>query len=52
MNNVNGGSSYSSESFNRTFYRDALHYCWVFFSVILNRTVLGSADKLVEVHGK
>ena len=49
---IYGGSSYSSESFNRAFYRDFLHYCWYFCSVSLNGTVLGSADKLVEVHGK
>ena len=52
VDNVNGGRSYSSESFNRTFYRDALRYCWYFCSGSLNGTVLGSADKLVEVHGK
>ena len=49
---VNGGRSYSSESFNKTFYIYSLHYCWYFCSVSLNGTVLGSADKLVEVHGK
>ena len=52
VDSVLGGSGYSSESFNKTFYMDALHYCWYFCSVILNGTVLGSADKLVELHGK
>ena len=49
---INGGSSYSSESFNRTFNTYFLRYCWYFCSVSLNGTVLGSANKLVEVHGK
>ena len=52
VDNVNGDRSYSSESFNRTFYIRDLRYCWYFCSVSLNGTVLGSADKLVEVHGK
>ena len=52
LDNMYGGSSYSSESFNTTFYIHFLCYCWYFCSVSLNGTVLGSADKLVEVHGK
>ena len=52
VDDVYGGSGYSSESFNRTFYTYFLRYCWYFCSVSLNGTVLGSADKLVEVHGK
>ena len=47
-----GGTSYSRESFSTTFYEYSLRYCWYFCSVSLNGTVLGSADKLVEVHGK
>ena len=52
VDNVNGGSSYSSESLNLTFNTYSLHYCWYFCSLSLNGTVLGSADKLVKVHGK
>ena len=52
MDDVYGGSGYSSKSFNLTVYTYFLRYCWYFCSVSLNGTVLGSADKLVEVHGK
>ena len=49
---IYGGPSYSRGSFNTTFYEYSLRYCWYFCSVSLNGKVLGSADKLVEVHGK
>ena len=52
MDSALGGSGYYSESFNKTFYIHFLRYNWYFCSVSLNGTVLGSADKLVEVHGK
>ena len=39
-------------SFNKTYYPDNLRYCWYFCTVRLNGKVLGSAQKLVEVHGK
>lgn len=47
-----GGSTYSSESFNRTYDEYHLRYCWYFCTVTLRETILGSANKLVEVHGK
>ncbi len=46
-----GGSTYTLPSFNATFSRRTLRYCWYFCSVLHNQTVLGSANKLVEVHG-
>ena len=49
---VIGFSSYTSESFNTTYYRDTLRYCRYTCAVTFNGTVLGSADELVEVHGK
>ena len=51
-----GGLKYSGDSFNKSFngYRilGTLRYCWFFCTVTLNQTLLGSADKLIEVHGK
>ena len=52
VDSIDSGTSYFSESFNTTFDFDSLRYCWFFCSVSFNGTVLGSADKLVEVHGK
>ena len=48
-----GGSRYSGDSFNKSF-NDyyTLRYCWFSCTVTLNQTLLGSADKLIEVHGK
>ena len=46
------GPSYSGDSFNKTFYGDNLRYCWFSCTVILNQTILGSADKLIEISGK
>ena len=41
------------ESFSQTYHSNyTLHYCWYTCTVMLNGTVLGSADKLVEVLGK
>ena len=43
----------TSESFNTTYFSlDNLRYCRYTCTVALNGTFLGSADKLVEVHGK
>ena len=47
-----GQSSYSGDSFNKTFYGYNLRYCWFSCIVTLNQTILGSADKLIEIHGK
>ena len=48
-----GGSSYSGQSFNRTFtVRYTLHYAWFFCSMWRNTTQLASSDKVVEIHGK
>ena len=47
-----GSSTYSGRSFNKTFYDDTLRFCWYFCSVTHNQTLLGKADKLVEVHGE
>ena len=52
VDNVNGGSSYSSEFQQDYLYGFPALLLFFFCSVILNGTVLGSADKLVEVHGK
>ena len=49
---VNGGFRYSGGSFNRTFSVVSLRYCWFSCTVTLNQTLLGSADKFIEVHGK
>ena len=46
------GSTYSGESFNKSFNDYTLRYCWFSCTVTLNQTLLGSADKLIEVHGK
>ena len=45
-------STRTSESFNITYYDDILRYGRYICTVALNETVLGSADKIVEVHGK
>ena len=43
----------SNESFNITYtHWNTLRYCRYICTVSLNGIVLGSADKLVEVHGK
>ena len=43
----------TSPSFNQPFYYEyTLRYCRYICTVALNGIVLGSADKLVEVHGK
>ena len=52
VENYYGSSTYTQQSFNRTFSEYTLRYCWYFCSVLQNQTVLGSANKLVEVHGK
>ncbi len=52
MDSIYGGSAYTLQSFNTTFSRRTLRYCWYFCSVLHNQTVLGSANMLVEVHGK
>ena len=52
VDNVYGGSRYSGDSFNKSFYGNNLRYCWFSCTVTLNQTLLGSADKFIEVHGK
>ena len=52
VEHVDGGVGYSSESFYTIFPPHYLRYCWYFCSIIVNGTVLGSAEKLIEVHGK
>ena len=47
-----GGSTFTQQSFNKTFYRRTFRYCWYFCSVLQNQTVVGSANQLVEVHGR
>ena len=48
-----GGSSYSGQSFNKTFTRIVtLRFVWFFCSVLRNTTQLASSDKIVEFHGK
>ena len=42
----------TNESFNETFNSYTLRYYRYTCTVALNGTVLGSADKIVEVHGK
>ena len=50
---VDGTSSQDfTKSFNRTFYNFNYRYCWYFCTVTVNGTHVGSADRLVEVHGK
>ena len=52
VEHVYGGSRYSGDSFNKSFNYYALRNCWFSCTVTLNQTLLGSADKLIEVHGK
>ena len=53
VEHVFGGPSHRGESFNTTFEEVNMRYCWYFCSVYAsNGTVLGSANRLVEVHGK
>ena len=48
-----GGSSYSGQSFNKTFTsRNTLHYVWFFCFILRNTTQLAFSDKIVEIHGK
>ena len=52
VDRINAYYTRTSESFNTTYIRDNLRYCRYTCTVALNGTFLGSADKLVEVHGK
>ena len=53
VEDVYDGSSYSGQSFNKTFTsRFTLRYVWFFCSVLRNNIQLASADKIVEFHGK
>ena len=53
VEHTGGGSSYSGQSFNKTFIsRTTLRYVWFFCSVLRNTTQLTSSDKIVEIHGK
>ena len=53
VEDVYSGSSYSGQSFNKTFTRlFTLRYVWFFCSVLRNTTQLASSDKIVEIHGK
>ena len=47
-----GGSTYTQQNFSRSYYYSNLRYCWYFCDVLLNGTVLGSANRIVEVQGK
>ena len=50
---MHGGTSYAQQSFIKTFSSRTIRYCWYFCSVeYINQTVLGSTNKLVEIHGK
>ena len=50
---TSGGSSYSGQSFNKTFTsRFTLRYVWFFCSVLGNTIQLASSDKIVEINGK
>ena len=44
--------TFSSRSFNRTYQNYFYRYCWYFCTITQNGTLLGSADKFIEVHGK
>ena len=52
MERFSGGSTYNSQSFNRTYYSRNLRYCWYSCEVFQNLTLLGSSDKFVEVQGE
>ena len=48
-----GGSSYSGQSFNKTFNNEhSLRYVWFFCSILKNTTQLASSERIVEIHGK
>ena len=48
-----GGSSYSGQSFNKTFTsRNTLRYVWFFCSILRNTAQVVSSNKIVEFHGK
>ena len=50
---TSGGSSYSGQSFNKTFInRFTLRYVWFFCSDLRKTTQLASSDKILEIHGK
>ena len=46
------GSTYSGQSFNKTFHEYSLRYSWFFCSILKNGTRIASSSKIVEVHGK
>ena len=53
MEYTSDGSSYSGQSFNKTFVdKFTLRYVWFFCSVLRNTTWIASSDKIVEIHGK
>ncbi len=49
VDNIYGGLAYTLQSFSTTFSRRTFRYCWYFCSAFDNQTILGSANKLVEI---
>ena len=50
---TSGSSSYSGQSFNKTFTsHGTLRYVWLFCSILRNTTPLAFSDKIMEFHGK
>ena len=52
VESVYGGSTFTQQNFSRTYNYNDLRYCWYFCEVMLNETLVGSANKLVEVSGE
>ena len=52
VESIYGGSTSTQQNWPRYYHYDYLHYCWYFCDVLLNDTVLGSANRIVEVQGK
>ena len=53
VDDISESRNYSGGNFITTYGENSLRYCWYYCTVHdLNGTVLGSSDKLIEVHGK
>ena len=49
---VSGGSIYTKQHFNKTYYERYLHFCYYYCEVFADGTVVGSTSRIVEVLGE
>ena len=52
VEDIYGSLSSTGMKFSSTYWQETLRFCWYSCTVLKNGTLIGKANKVVEVHGK